>query len=374
MDFPIAETFWLAFAFLIGINVGSFLNVVIGRLPFEKSILWPNSRCLSCLHALSFSDNLPIAGWLMRRGRCRYCAAPFSSRYMWIELAVGLCFALLFYFDVIANWHQWRAFENNAGLLRSTGFPPWQAGIVFLHHAILFSFLLAAAISDWDNREIPLSLTIAGTVIGLISATCWAWPFPNDVSLVTGLQGRAVVAGVPVEHRSWSFDLKPEELITGLYPWPVWGPVPNWLFEHRWALGLVTGLAGAAAGMAMIRSVKYMFEKGLGKEALGLGDADLMMMAGAFVGWQPVVVAFFIGAIVSLPVGILFRLVSKERHFPFGPGLAAGVMITLFAWPWLGPVLQLYLFEEILLLVAVGVMAAGLFIGSVAVRVLGFGK
>ena len=74
----------------------------------------------------------------------------------------------------------------------------------------------------------------------------------------------------------------------GVYPWPVWGPLPDWLWGHRWALGLLTGLAGAAAGMILLRAIKFMFERGLGKEALGLGDADLMMMAGAFLGWQPV--------------------------------------------------------------------------------------
>jgi leader peptidase (prepilin peptidase)/N-methyltransferase len=125
--------------------------------------------------------------------------------------------------------------------------------------------------------------------------------------------------------------------------------------------------------MFMIRAVKFTFEKGLGREALGLGDADLMMMAGAFLGWQLVFVAFFVGAIVSLPVGIAFRLTKGERAFPFGPGLALGILITMLTWRWVGPVMQMYLFEEVLVLVAITVMAAGLFLGSIFVRVLGFG-
>jgi leader peptidase (prepilin peptidase)/N-methyltransferase len=126
--------------------------------------------------------------------------------------------------------------------------------------------------------------------------------------------------------------------------------------------------------MALLRFAKFVFEKGLGTEALGLGDADLMMMAGAFLGWQPVVVAFFIGALVSIPLGLVFRVVKKERAFPFGPGLALGVVITWMAWPWLGPKLQGYFFEHIVLLSAVVLLGGGLFIGSFVVRQLGFGQ
>jgi leader peptidase (prepilin peptidase)/N-methyltransferase len=373
MDFHLAEVVWVTLTFLLGAAVGSFINVVVGRLPLEKSLLWPNSRCLTCLTSLTFADNLPIVGWLRRGGRCRYCGTPFSSRYLWVELAAGVGFAVLFYLDVIANWHRMPGLETVRYELTATGLPAWQAVVVFLHHAVLFSFLLAAALCDWDHRAIPLSLTVFGTLIGLAQATAWPWPWPNDPAVVARLS-EPVVTVVGVRDRNWAFDVKPGELPLGLYPWPVWGPVPDWLASHRWALGLVTGLAGAAVGMAMIRAVKYTFEKGLGKEALGLGDADLMMMAGAFLGWQPVVVAFFVGAIVSLPLGIAFRLVKGERAFPFGPGLAAGILITMLFWRHIGPVMQMYLFEEILVLVAAFVLTAGLFLGSIMVRVLGFGR
>jgi leader peptidase (prepilin peptidase) / N-methyltransferase len=136
----------------------------------------------------------------------------------------------------------------------------------------------------------------------------------------------------------------------------------------------VTGLTGAAVGMAMIRAVKFLFEKGLGKEALGLGDADLMMMAGAFLGWQPVVAAFFVGAMVSIPLGLVFRLVKKEQAFPFGPGLALGVFITWMWWPWLGPRLRVFFFDEVIVLVAVFLIGGGMFVGSIVLRFMGFGS
>jgi leader peptidase (prepilin peptidase)/N-methyltransferase len=374
MEFPLAEVVWITLVFLLGTAVGSFINVVVGRLPLEKSILWPNSRCLTCLNPLSSNDNLPIIGWLRRRGRCRYCGAHFSSRYMWVELFTGIGFAALFYLDVMQNWYGIKMMENAAAQMHASGLPPWQAIPLFLHHATLFSFLLAAALCDWDHRSIPMSLTLVGTLIGLISATLFPWPFPDSPNLVAHLN-KPIVGVFGVEQApNWAFNIKPGAIPLGLYPWPVWGPVPDFLSNNRWLLGLLTGLTGAAAGMFMIRAVKFTFEKGLGREALGLGDADLMMMAGAFLGWQPVVVAFFIGAIVSLPVGIAFRLRRGDRAFPFGPGLAIGGMITMLTWRWIAPVMQMYLFEEILVLVAVAVMGGGLFIGSIFVRILGFGS
>lgn len=374
MEFPLAEVAWVTFAFIIGVNVGSFLNVVVGRLPLEKSILWPNSRCLSCLHSLTGFDNLPIIGWLRRRGRCRYCGSYFSSRYMWVELATGIGFAGLFVLDVLLNWHGVPYMDLARAQINRTGLPPWEVLPFFLHHALLFSLLLAAALCDWDHRSIPMSLTVTGTLFGLISATCWPWPWPNDPVSVAGLNQPIVLVNGQVQARNWAFNIPQGAVTPGVYPWPVWGPVPEWLSHHRWALGLLTGLTGAMVGMFMIRSVKFTFEKGLGREAIGLGDADLMMMAGAFLGWQPIVVAFFVGAIVSLPLGIVFRLVKKEEAFPFGPGLALGIMITMLTWRWVGPVMQLYLFEPILVLVAVVVMAGGLFIGSIVVRALGSGR
>ena len=372
MEIPLAEIVWVVFAFLIGVNVGSFLNVVVGRLPLEKSILWPNSRCMSCLTSLSGWDNLPIVGWLVRRGRCRYCGSRFSSRYMWIELITGIGFAVLFVVDFLVDWHSKDIpfMKLARSQINATGLPPWEVVPFFVHHAVLFSLLLAAAMCDWDHKSIPLSLTVTGTIYGLISATCFPWPWPNDPSLVADLNKPLETLTGEFRPKNWSFD-RVGDIMQGLYPWPVWGPVPSWLAHHRWALGLLTGVTGAAAGMFMIRAVKFTFEKGLGKEALGLGDADLMMMSGAFLGWQPVVVAFFIGAIVSLPVGVAFRLVKKEEAFPFGPGLALGIIITMLTWRWLAPVLQMYLFEPILVLVAVVVMAAGLFFGSIIVCALG---
>jgi leader peptidase (prepilin peptidase)/N-methyltransferase len=275
--------FLLVNAFILGTIVGSLLNVCIYRLPLEKSILWPGSRCSHCLQPIRWYSNIPLVSYLWLRGRCRTCGARFSSRYFLIELLTGLIFAGLFYLEVLDNIHGFQAFNQQGFRLQRLLMPTWQGWVVFGYHAIFVSFLIVATFCDFDQREIPLSLTVTGTVIGLIGAGLFPWPWPDPPP----------VAFAPNQ---------PPPL--GLYPWPVWLPLPGWLPPGSWQLGLATGLVGALAGTVMLRVVRFVFTAGLGVEALGLGDADLMMMAGAFLGWQPLVVAFFI----SVGPGLLFAL------------------------------------------------------------------
>src|SRR4029078_13062561 len=95
MDYmPVA--LWCVTVFILGLMVGSFLNVLIARLPYEKSIIWPSSRCFVCYRQIRLLDNLPIFGYLRLRGRCRHCGAMFSSRYLWVELGTGLAFLALY--------------------------------------------------------------------------------------------------------------------------------------------------------------------------------------------------------------------------------------------------------------------------------------
>ena len=95
---------WAGAALVLGLMVGSFLNVLAARLPFEKSIFWPGSRCFSCYRPVNTFDNIPLLGYLLLRGRCRHCGATFSSRYMWVELGTGLAFLGLFLLEV---WYDW---------------------------------------------------------------------------------------------------------------------------------------------------------------------------------------------------------------------------------------------------------------------------
>jgi prepilin signal peptidase PulO-like enzyme (type II secretory pathway) len=107
----------------------------------------------------------------------------------------------------------------------------------------------------------------------------------------------------------------------------------DWFPPGSWQLGLATGLAGAAAGNVVLRVVRFVFGLGRGIEGLGIGDSDLMMMAGSFVGWQVILVAFGAGVFVALVFGVVQMISRGEQVMPFGPSLAVGVMIALLCWP-----------------------------------------
>jgi leader peptidase (prepilin peptidase)/N-methyltransferase len=347
----------LAFVFLIGTAIGSFLNVCVARLPYERSILWPGSHCFSCFQPVRWYDNIPLLSYLLLRGRCRTCGARFSVRYFLVELFTGLVFLGLFYLDLILNVTEIpflnRKDVRDAILL---GFPPWQAWAVFIHHAILVSFLIVTSLCDFADMEIPLSVTLTGTVVGLVLSALFPWPFPG-----------ARVAPPPL---AVGFPLNLAPIQTGLYPWPVWDPnaLPAWLPEGSWQLGLATGLAGALAGMVVLRAVRFLFGLGRGIEGLGVGDADLMMMAGSFVGWQPVVMSFFIATFPALLLGVLQLLRKGDQALPFGPPLALGVVLTLFLWPQIGVYIQPIVFSGMFLAGLSAMMAACLLFMAYVLR------
>lgn len=352
---------WFLLVFILGAAIGSFLNVCIYRLPLQKSVLWPGSRCGKCLAPIRWRDNLPLVSYWLLGGRCRDCGVRFSFQYFAIELLTGLGFAGLFYLVVVANVHGFPLLALHAAEIE-LGLIPWQAWVIFGHHAVLFSFFLVAAVCDLKDREIPLGLTLCGASIGLVQATLWPWPWPTPPEVVPP------IVLDPFMPQWLQFPVRP--LALGLYPWPVWAPLPSWLPAGSWQLGLATGLAGMLVGTFMVRGIRFLFSKGIGAEALGLGDADLMMMAGAFVGWQIVVIAFFVGAVLGMFHGIFQLLRAGERYMVFGPWLAAGTLVTWLTWSTLGPELQILLLNPMLMLVLVGASAVLMLVSGFVIRLL----
>lgn len=369
---------WLIFFFLAGAAVGSFLNVCIYRLPHEKSLLWPHSRCGHCLQVIRWYDNIPLISYWLLRGRCRTCGHWFSMRYFGIELLTSLSFAGLFYLEVIANVH------NVDPLVLG----PWQDDLakltIFLYHAILVSFLLVATFCDIDSRSIPLSLTLTGTAVGLIGSVIWPWPWPYSPAVAAMTDGPW-----------WAAQVMPRE---GLYAWPLWGPPPSWLPQGSIWLGLATGLAGLLVGTLILRLVRISFGVGMGAEymddpspeespgwfgarwlswlqrvggkTMGLGDADLMMMAGAFLGWQPVLLAFFVAVVPGLFFGLAQLLGKGENELPFGPSLAIGVILTFLFWHWIGRPFQVLFFNDVLLFGLAGACFAFMLVSGYVIRLL----
>jgi len=367
---------WLAMLllllFVIGAVFGSYLNVCIARLPAQKSLLWPSSRCGHCLYRIPLAHNVPLLSYWLLGGRCRNCGEPFSARYFWVELLTGLGFAGLFAVEVGWNVHGLELWQPDGWWYVAAGTVPPRAWGLFAFHAVLLAVLIAASFCDLEHREIPLSLTATGTLIGLAGAVLFPWPWPDRPEAVIRDIDRPAILRAPGEAapaptrgamsatRPWWLDEHTPR--PGYYAWPVWGPLPAWLPPGSWQLGLSTGLAGAFAGTLLVRAVRYLAGKGLGVEAMGLGDADLMMMAGAFLGWQVVVVSFFVAVLPALVFGVVEQLRTGSNALPFGPSLAVGVLITWLCWSGIGPRLQVLLFNGPLLLGLVAAGGFGLFV------------
>ncbi|WP_027339316.1 prepilin peptidase [Halonatronum saccharophilum] len=130
--------------FIFGSIVGSFLNVVIYRLPAGKSIVFPPSECGNCGHRLGFLDLIPIISYLLQKGRCRHCGTKFSIQYPLVEFLTGLLFLALY----------WK----------------FNLGIEFYLYLVLASLLISATFIDFKHQIIPNKLTYSGIIFGISSS------------------------------------------------------------------------------------------------------------------------------------------------------------------------------------------------------------
>lgn len=171
----------IAFLFALGACVGSFINVVVYRLPLGRSVVNPPSACPKCGHRLAWYDNVPVLGWLLLRGRCRYCANPVSARYPLVEFVCGALFAgayaLMFLQDVgpatpviegLNAWGVAAARHRPLDLLLD-----WPVLVVTL---VLISTLLAASLIDAEHFIIPLSIPWLLFGVGLVVNGLFASP------------------------------------------------------------------------------------------------------------------------------------------------------------------------------------------------------
>ena len=165
--------------FAFGASIGSFLNVVIYRVPAALSLLHPPSRCPTCHHQLRPYDNVPVLGWLWLKGRCRYCRSPISPRYPLIEaLTGGLFLATFYYFGL--TWATVGA---------------W----------VLLSWLICLTFIDFDTLTLPNVLTQSGLVLGVIAQTLRIFS-PAALTLTEAAQG-LMTAVVGAVLGIWIFEL-----------------------------------------------------------------------------------------------------------------------------------------------------------------------
>ena len=269
---------------ILGLLVGSFLNVVIHRLPqmMERqwaaectqyaqesglltqtgvavhaadaapfNLLTPRSRCPSCGHGVRWFENIPVLSWLALRGRCSACRAPIGLRYPLVELATGALF-----FACAQRWG-------------------WTAATA-LWCAFCAALVTLTAI-DWDTTLLPDDITLPLLWGGLLAA----------------------VAG-----------------LTGVSP--------------------ADAVIGAAGGYLSLWSVYWAFKLATGKEGMGYGDFKLFAALGAWFGWQALVPIILLASVIGALVGIALKLARNLRegqYVPFGPFLAGGGLAALLWGP-----------------------------------------
>jgi leader peptidase (prepilin peptidase)/N-methyltransferase len=291
LSWPIMVALGLGF-FSIGTVVGSFLNVCIYRIPWQKSVIWPSSTCPHCLSAIGAQDNIPIVSWIALRGECRGCAAPISMRYPLVEALVGLLFLGSFVIDVVGGprvaWGQVAAFQLVAAA----------------YHALFLALLVAATFIDYDLTIIPDEITVTGMILAVAIGTIWPGVRPDLRSGPTGL---------PVSHLQ----------------------------------GFGVGILGLAVGAGLTQAVRKCASFAFRREAMGFGDVTLMGMIGAFMGWQAAVLTFFLAPFFGLGHAgwKLLRFVKKwilgdqlstaDRELPYGPYLSMAAAALFFLWPYL---------------------------------------
>jgi leader peptidase (prepilin peptidase)/N-methyltransferase len=255
-------------AALFGLLVGSFLNVVVYRLPLMAqreldnyiaheagkelphperfNLMVPRSACPHCGHRITALENIPIVSWLFLRGKCSACKAPISARYPIVEAVTGLLSAALV----------WNLGSGWLGL----------AGLVFTY------FLIAMTLIDYDTKTLPDDLTYPLLWLGLL----------------INLNGTIVP--------------------------------------------LRDAVIGAMAGYVSLWAVYWLFKLVTGKEGMGYGDFKLLAALGAWMGWAMLPTIIILSSVVGALVGIsliVFARRDRNNPIPFGPYLAAAGMIAL---------------------------------------------
>ncbi len=228
---------------MLGACVGSFLNVVIYRVPLGMSVAYPGSRCPRCGKAIRAWDNVPLFSWLLLKGRCRNCRTEISARYPIVELTIALVFATLAVRELVQRGANlpWNATEPAPALL----------AITFVYHACLMTLSVAMAWISFDGHPLPRQLLAFGMGLALVVPAVWpdvhpvpaietalnhAWYLDSILGLAAGLLCGGVVAWSLGEHITRS---RPQvALVVGM-----WGAVLGWQ-----AIWIVGGVLAALVG------------------------------------------------------------------------------------------------------------------------------
>src|SRR2546423_10630869 len=259
-------------AAVFGAIIGSFLNVVIHRVPLEESIVFPNSRCPSCGAVIAFYDNIPVLSYVMLRAKCRSCKEHISFRYPAVELLTAALF-------VAIAWHD--------GL-----------GAALPFDLVFVSGLLALVFIDAEYMILPNAITYPGIMFALVARVA-----------------------VPYLSNAPHFDDLPSLAQGAFANMPLW------------TASLAGSLIGALIGGGSLWLMGWTWEKLRGVEAMGLGDVKMMFMVGAYLGWRLTILNIFLGVLSGSVIGMALMARQKERNMqmllPFGVFLGIGAVAAL---------------------------------------------
>jgi leader peptidase (prepilin peptidase) / N-methyltransferase len=359
---PAAQLSLAVASFVLGACVGSFLNVMIYRVPLGISVADPKrSFCPSCRYQIPMWHNIPIFSWLWLRGKCANCGAPISPRYVLVEVMTA------FMFLMTALWFRdepWRVI------------PLW----------IFLSLCLAATYIDIDHMIIPDQITYGGAAAGVVCSLVFPWMIvplaPRWVNLLHSLAGVALgllLVWIVVrlgklafgrlkygfkEPTPWEIhqpENEPEPIIRIAADQHLWTDVffrktdrlrmtcqacrLNGEEQGEGELVLTedsvefipTGGAGSTRPLEDVQHMAGLMTKAVvPREAMGLGDVKFMGLVGAFLGWKGILFTLFAGSIIGSVISVAMIAIKRREwaaRLPFGPYLALGAAI----WVFLGP-------------------------------------
>ncbi|MCC9603578.1 A24 family peptidase [Stieleria sp. JC731] len=352
---------------LTGLLFGVLCNYAIYNFAWNARPIGPWAKPSPDAPNRNLSDRLPIVGWLGLRRESAIHGRGFWLRPALIEIAMMIGLPCYYWF------------ATQTGQLLPIGFrgadvialaEPWLT-TVFLSHAVMIAIMVAATFIDFDEKTIPDTLTIPGTIFALICAWCSVWvflpwagpngPLPTIFTAPAGVgnqwQGPQGWWTAIAIWSGWCFALANRRVILrrGLakaleyfmaslvrnYNWKlllaIWivGAVTLRILYSiggvQW-IGLLSALVGLGVGGGVVWTIRIVGSVAMQREALGFGDVTLMAMVGAFIGWQGSVMAFFVSPIAAIVIVMIYSIVTRNAEIPFGPYLCAGTMLTIIWW------------------------------------------
>ena len=369
--------------FVVGALVGGFLNLGVYRLAWHRRRISPWWEGPEEAGPRRWYDRLPIVGWLSLRREWGIHGRGFWVRPMLVELLSGVGLAALYWWEI-----------ERLGLILPGVAPPAVAVLhaTFTAHVVLISLMIVASLIDVDEKIIPDAITVPGTLLALAAAAVVPWSLLPDMARQAGagMRGNAfgIPGGLPVTDflRLTSPGRWPDVLSGFPHAWPLviglgcwwfwcvalmhrtwygrhgwvraWGlmcvrlrrePSTWWLLlmglvgsaaiagvwlvrGDHWA-GLLTALVGMAASGGIIWAIRIIGTAVLRREAMGFGDVTLMAMLGAFLGWQPCLIVFFLAPFAGLLIGLASLILRRGPEIPYGPFLILAALVVIVRWP-----------------------------------------